>query len=175
MPSADRTVLPDGSRRVAAAVVVLAVAVISDANLIMMTLVLGVVVSGGIFRLVRATTQASRDLLYVDAARVSGVTRGTILFRHILPNVASLLIIDATLGVGAAILAESSLSFFGFGIQIPDVSLGTLLAAGSQSAVTRPWLFVFPAGVLIILLFAISLIGDALRDAIDPTSGANRA
>ena len=84
------------------------------------------------------------------------------------------MIIDATLGVVSAIMAETSLSYFGFGIQKPDVSLGTLLSDGTAAAVTRPWLFVFPAFVLIILLFAISLVGDALRDAIDPTSGMNR-
>ncbi|MET0354020.1 MAG: ABC transporter permease subunit, partial [Plantibacter flavus] len=98
----------------------------------------------------------------------------TIIRRHIIPNVASLLIIDATLGIGAAILSETTLSFFGFGVQAPDVSLGTLLAAGASAAVTRPWLFVFPAAILVITVLASSLLGDALRDAIDPTSGANR-
>jgi peptide/nickel transport system permease protein len=73
-----------------------------------------------------------------------------------------------------AIIAETSLSYFGFGIQPPQVSLGTLLADGTSAATTRPWVFLFPAGVLILLLFAVSLIGDALRDAVDPTSGATR-
>ena len=95
--------------------------------------------------------------------------------RHIIPNVASLLIIDAALGIGSAILAETALSYFGLGIQPPDVSLGTLLQNGQPAATTRPWLFVFPAGALIVLLTGVNLIGDALRDAIDPTSGVNRA
>lgn len=97
-----------------------------------------------------------------------------ILGRHIIPNVASLLIIDATLGVVGAIMAETSLSYFGFGVRAPDVSLGTLLSEGTSAAITRPWLFVFPAGVLVATLFAVSLVGDALRDAVDPTSGVNR-
>ena len=71
----------------------------------------------------------------------------------------------------AAIDAETSLSYFGFGIQRPQVSLGVLLADGTPSATTRPWMFLFPALVLIVLLFAVSLVGDALRDAVDPTSG----
>ncbi|QQD76946.1 ABC transporter permease [Curtobacterium sp. YC1] len=125
-------------------------------------------------RVIRGQTMSLRERDYVKAARFMGVPSFTIIRRHILPNVASLLIIDATLGVGAAILAESSLSFFGFGIQVPDVSLGTLLAAGSQSAVTRPWLFVLPAATLVATVLSTSLLGDALRDAIDPTSGANR-
>jgi peptide/nickel transport system permease protein len=125
-------------------------------------------------RVIRGQTMSLRERDYVKAARFMGVPSFTIIRRHILPNVASLLIIDATLGVGAAILAESSLSYFGFGIQVPDVSLGTLLASGSSAAVTRPWLFVLPAATLIATVLSTSLLGDALRDAIDPTSGANR-
>lgn len=122
-------------------------------------------------RVIRGQTMSLREREYVKAARFMGVSGFAIIRRHILPNVASLLIIDATLGIGAAILSETTLSFFGFGVQPPDVSLGTLLAAGSSAAVTRPWLFVFPAAILIITVLASSLLGDALRDAIDPTSG----
>ena len=125
-------------------------------------------------QVVRNQTRSLRNRDFVRAARYMGMSTPKILRRHILPNIASLLIIDATLGIVSMIMAETSLSYFGFGVQKPDVSLGTLLADGTSAALTRPWLFVFPAMVLIILLFAISLIGDALRDAIDPTSGANR-
>lgn len=125
-------------------------------------------------QVVRSQTRSLRNRDFVRAARYMGMPTGQILRRHIIPNIASLLIIDATLGVVAAIMSETSLSYFGFGVQKPDVSLGTLLADGTAAALTRPWLFVFPAMVLIVLLFAISLIGDALRDAIDPTSGVNR-
>lgn len=125
-------------------------------------------------QVVRSQTRSLRNRDFVRAARYMGMPTGQILRRHIIPNIASLLIIDATLGVVSAIMSETSLSYFGFGVQKPDVSLGTLLADGTAAALTRPWLFVFPAMVLIILLFAISLIGDALRDAIDPTSGVNR-
>ena len=71
--------------------------------------------------------------------------------------------------------AETSLSYFGLGIQAPDVSLGTLLQDGTSAAVSRPWLFIFPAAFLVALLTAVSLVGDALRDALDPTSGTDRA
>lgn len=126
-------------------------------------------------QVVRNQTRSLRNRDFVRAARYMGLPTRKILSRHILPNIASLLIIDVTLGIVSMIMSETSLSYFGFGVQKPDVSLGTLLADGTSAALTRPWLFVFPAGVLIVLLFAISLIGDALRDAIDPTSGANRA
>lgn len=126
-------------------------------------------------RVIRGQTMSLRERDYVKAARFMGVGGFTIIRRHILPNVASLLIIDATLGVGAAILAETTLSYFGFGIQPPDVSLGTLLAAGSAAATTRPWLFIPPAILLVATVLASSLLGDALRDAVDPTSENNRA
>lgn len=122
-------------------------------------------------QVIRAQTKSLRDREFVKAARFMGVSTGKIVRRHIIPNVASLLIIDATLGVVAAIDSETALSYFGFGVQRPQVSLGLLLADGTPSATTRPWMFVFPAVVLIVLLFAVSLVGDALRDAVDPTSG----
>ncbi|MCJ1713210.1 ABC transporter permease [Microbacterium sp. M1A1_1b] len=145
-------------------------------NLTWVALIIGLAIFNWMImaRVIRGQTMSLRERDYVKAARFMGVPSRTIIRRHILPNVASLLIIDATLGVGAMILAESTLSFFGFGIQVPDVSLGTLLAAGSQSAVTRPWLFVLPAATLVATVLSTSLLGDALRDAIDPTSGANR-
>lgn len=125
-------------------------------------------------QVIRSQTRSLREREYVKAARYMGFGTMSVVRRHIMPNVASLLIIDAALGVGAMILAETNLSFFGFGVQAPDVSLGTLIADGNTAAATRPWLFVFPAGVLVVLLLALSLLGDALRDAIDPTSGVNR-
>jgi glutathione transport system permease protein len=125
-------------------------------------------------QVIRAQTKSLRDREFVKAARFMGVGTSRIVWRHILPNVASLLIIDATLGVVAAINSETALSYFGFGIRRPDISLGVLLSEGTPSATTRPWMFLFPAIVLIVLLFAVSLIGDALRDAVDPTSGTTR-
>lgn len=125
-------------------------------------------------QVVRSQTKALRNLDYVMAARFMGVGTGTILVRHIIPNVASLLIVDATLGVVGGILAETGLSYFGLGVQPPQVSLGTLLQAGTPAAVTRPWLFAFPALALVLTLTAVSLMADALRDAFDPTSGAHR-
>ncbi|MDD0857000.1 ABC transporter permease [Arthrobacter alpinus] len=125
-------------------------------------------------RVIRAQTKSLRERDFIKAARFMGVDTWTIIRRHVLPNVSSLLIIDATLGIGGAILSETTLSFFGFGIQAPDVSLGTLLSAGQGAAVTRPWLFVFPAAILVFTVLSASLVGDALRDAVDPTSGVNR-
>ena len=94
----------------------------------------------------------------------------TIIVKHVIPNIASYLIIDLTLGVVAAIMSETVLSFFGFGVQKPETSLGTLLGDGMTAVTTSPWLFMFPAGVLVILLLSVNFIGDGLRDAVDPSS-----
>jgi peptide/nickel transport system permease protein len=99
-----------------------------------------------------------------------GVPGWKIIFRHILPNMSSLLIIDATVNVSALILAEVGLSFFGFGVQPPDVSLGTLIGNYAGAALTYPWEFYFPAGFLVILVLSINLLGDGLRDALDPNT-----
>ena len=121
-------------------------------------------------RIVRGLTMSLREREYVQAARYMGVPNRRIIARHILPNVASILIIDTALNVGMAILAETGLSFLGFGVQPPDVSLGTLIADGTKSATTFPWVFLFPAGVLVLIVLCANLIGDGLRDALDPAS-----
>ena len=122
-------------------------------------------------RIVRGMTLSLKEREFVHAARFMGVPGSRIIFRHILPNMASLLIIDATVNVSSLILAEVGLSFFGFGVQPPDVSLGTLIGDYSGSALSFPWQFYFPAGFLIALVLAINLIGDGLRDALDPNAG----
>jgi len=119
-------------------------------------------------RIVRGMTMSLCEREFVVAARYMGVRNWRIIIRHILPNVASLLIIDTTLNVGTAVIGETGLSFLGFGIQPPDVSLGTLIADGTNSATTFPWVFLFPAGVLVLIVLCANLIGDGLRDALDP-------
>jgi peptide/nickel transport system permease protein len=122
-------------------------------------------------RIVRGMTISLREREYVMAARYMGAPAHKIIFRHILPNISSLLIVDATINVSAAVISETGLSYFGFGVQPPDVSLGTLIADGTQSATTYPWLFGFAAGLLVAIVLAVNLVGDGLRDALDPTSG----
>jgi len=121
-------------------------------------------------RMVRGLTMSLRDREFVQAARYMGVANRRIIVRHILPNVASILIIDTALNVGLAILAETGLSYLGFGVQPPDVSLGTLIADGTSSATTFPWVFLFPASVLVVIVLCANLVGDGLRDALDPGS-----
>lgn len=122
-------------------------------------------------RVLRAMTQQLVRTEYVEAARFMGVNPVVNVVRHIIPNVASWIIIDTTLGVGAAILAETGLSFIGMGIQMPQVSLGTVL---QNYELANPWTWVPAAMILALLVISINLMGEALRDALDPTSGSSR-
>ena len=126
-------------------------------------------------RIVRGLTLSLREREFVQAARFMGVPARTIIFRHLLPNMSSFLIIDATLNVGGAILAEGGLSYFGFGVQPPDVSLGTLIQDGTPAATTYPWLFLFAGLLLILAVLSVNVMGDGLRDALDPNSSAVKA
>lgn len=141
-----------------------------SANIILLVLLLGGFGWMVSSRMVRGMTISLREREFIKAARYMGVSGRRIIVSHVVPNVASILIIDATLNVASAILAETGLSFLGFGVQPPDVSLGTLIANGTQSATTFPWVFLVPAGVLVLILMCANLAGDGLRDAFDPGS-----
>jgi len=121
-------------------------------------------------RVVRGLAMSLRERDFVRAAKYMGVPTRKIIARHLLPNMASVLLIAATLNVGGAILAETGLSYLGFGVSAPDVSLGTLIAEGTSAALTYPWLFLFAGSILIFTVLAVSFIGDGLRDAFDPGS-----
>ncbi|NUS45271.1 MAG: ABC transporter permease [Mycobacteriaceae bacterium] len=126
-------------------------------------------------RMVRGLTLSLRDREFVQAARYMGAPTWKIIVSHVIPNIASILIIDTTLNVGYAILAETGLSFLGLGVRPPDVSLGTLISEGTSAALTKPWLFGFAGGLLILTVLCTNLVGDGLRDALDPTSRRARA
>lgn len=124
----------------------------------------------GYARVLRTLTMSLRELDYVKAAKFMGVGSFTIILRHLIPNLGSVLIINTVLGVVGAVSSETSLSFLGLGIKAPDTSLGTLLNEGQSVLLTAPWVLIFPAVTLIVLTFSVQLIGDGLRDAIDPYS-----
>jgi peptide/nickel transport system permease protein len=121
-------------------------------------------------RVVWSLTTSLREREYVQAARFMGVHPLRIVTRHLIPNIGSLLIVTFTLGVVATVQGETALSFIGFGVQLPDVSLGTMLSDGANSISSAPWLFYFPAALVTLLTISMALIGDGLRDALDPTS-----
>jgi peptide/nickel transport system permease protein len=119
-------------------------------------------------RVVRAETLATREKAFVDAARALGVPLGSIVWRHVLPNVSASLIVVATFGVAGAILTEAGLSFLGLGVPLAIPSWGGMLAEGRQFIDTRYWLALFPGAALFVTVMGINLLGDALRDALDP-------
>ena len=126
-------------------------------------------------RVVRGLTFSLREREFVSAAKFMGVPAWRIIARHILPNMASLLIVDVTINVSATILAETGLSYFGFGIQPPDVSLGTLIhdsSAASADPTGLWWTWAFPGIMLVTMVLAVNFLGDGLRDALDATSGS---
>jgi peptide/nickel transport system permease protein len=126
----------------------------------------------GYSRILRSIALSLREREYVAAARFMGVPSFTILRRHMIPNLGSILIINTVLGVVGAVQAETGLSFLGFGITPPDTSLGVLIRAGSGTLLTAPWMFLEPAALLLALCFSMTLIGDGLRDALDPSSAS---
>jgi peptide/nickel transport system permease protein len=121
-------------------------------------------------RVVWSLATSLREREYVLAARFMGVGPFRIVFRHLIPNIGSLLIVTFTIGVVATVQGETALSFIGFGVQLPDVSLGTMLSDGANTVTSAPWLFYVPAALVTLLTVSMALIGDGLRDALDPTS-----
>jgi peptide/nickel transport system permease protein len=118
---------------------------------------------------IRASALAIREMPYVDAARAEGFGHGRIILRHMLPNVMAPYLIMLTAFLGQAILAESSLSFLGLGVQEPIPAWGLMLrGAAVEFAETAPWMAIFPGLAISLSVFAFNLFGDSLRDAIDP-------
>jgi len=137
-------------------------------NAISLGLLLGFIAWTGLARLVRAEFLSLREREFVDAARVAGATNFRIIFRHILPNSIGVIVVNATLLMSAAILIETSLSYLGFGITAPDISLGQIISEYNEAFKTRPWLFWYPGLFIVVIALAINFVGDGLRDAFDP-------
>jgi len=129
---------------------------------------LGLFAWTGLARLVRGEFLTLREREFVDAARVAGATNTRIIFKHILPNAIGVIIVSVTLLMAGAILLESALSYLGFGVVPPDVSLGLLISTYQESFSTRPWLFWYPGIFIIVIALCVNFIGDGLRDAFDP-------
>ena len=119
-------------------------------------------------RLVRGTVLSAKENLYVDAARAAGVPEHRILARHILPNVISPVIVLATLSLGTAILVAAGLAFLGLGAKPPTPEWGIMVAEGRQFLQSQWWVATFPGLVIFVTVLAVNLIGDGLRDALDP-------
>lgn len=125
-------------------------------------------------RVVRAQVLQLKEMEFVQAARAAGAGAPRIILRHILPNVAGALLVEATLIAGTAIILESTLSFLGFGVQPPEATLGTLIDDAKGSIDTRPSRVLIPGAIITLIVLSLNFIGDGLRDALDPKSRQER-
>jgi len=147
---------------------ILAVIAFLDPSIWNIMIIIGLTGWMGVARLVRAEFLSLRERDFVLAARAIGASDGRIIFRHILPNALSPVLVSATLGVAGAILTESALSFLGIGVQPPTPSWGNMLIAGKQTLGTAWWLSVFPGMAILVTVLGYNLLGEGIRDALDP-------
>lgn len=150
------------------------IAVVSP-GIVSLFVALGVVGWASVARLVRAQVLAVKEREFVQAARAAGAGHPTLLLRHILPQCLAPVLVVYTMGLGTTIMAEASLSFLGLGVQPPSPSWGGMISGGIAFMRTAPWLTVFPGLVLTLTVCALNLVGDGLRDALNPRlSGGER-
>src|SRR5438034_3006357 len=148
--------------------VLIFLSVIFRPDVLSLALIIGFFGWPGTARQVRGLVMSVRHLDYVLAAQVLGATNRRIMLRHLLPNVANIVLVAAGFAVAGAILGESALSFLGFGVQVPQASWGNMLSGAQDMFRRAPWL-VYPPGVMIFLtVLCVVLIADGLRDALDP-------
>lgn len=139
-------------------------------SFLVIVFIVGLVRWMNVARLTRASILVLREREFVEAARSLGVRRRRVVTRHLLPNSMSPIIVAATLGVASAILAESTLSFLGLGLQPPTSSWGSMLKDAQTQVFTSPWQAAFPGLMIFLTVLAINFVGDGLRDAMDPSA-----
>jgi len=147
---------------------ILAVITVREPSIWNIMIVIGLTGWMGVARLVRAETLSIREMDYITAARCIGCSDARIIFRHILPNAMSPVLVSASLGVAGAILTESALSFLGIGVLPPTPSWGNILTSGKDYIEFAWWLSLFPGLSILITVLAYNLLGEGIRDALDP-------
>ncbi|NVN89486.1 MAG: ABC transporter permease [Desulfuromonadales bacterium] len=147
---------------------ILAVITFLEPSIWYIMMIIGLTSWMGVARMVRAETLSIREMDYITAARCIGCSDLRIIFRHILPNALSPVLVSATLGIAGAILTESALSFLGIGVQPPTPSWGNILTSGKDYIEFAWWLSLFPGLSILITVLAYNLLGEGIRDALDP-------
>jgi len=156
-------------------VLVLLLAALWQPSTALVIIVLGVTGWMSVARLVHGEVRTLAVRPFVEGAQAAGAGRGAVLFRHILPNALTPVIVAATLSVGNAISLEAGLSFLGLGVQPPTPSWGNMIASGRDTLVNAPWVATAPGLALVLVVVACTLLGDALRDALDPSAETGAA
>ena len=150
--------------------IILAIAIVGamGANLLNLMIAVGISVLPRYARLVRASAMSLRGLEFIEAARATGAGDLRIILQNIIPNCMAPLIVLSTLGVAQAILSAATLSFLGLGIQPPTPEWGSMLSAGRQFLRNAPHITIFPGLAIVVVVLALNMLGDGLRDALDP-------
>jgi len=149
-------------------VLLIMIVALFNPSITIIILVLGLTQWPGTTRIVRGDVLSLREREFVQAARALGLGRARIILRHLIPNVLAPIIVSATLGIGNTILAEASLSFLGIGVQAPTPTWGSMVAEGRDALAAAWWVATFPGLVIVAVVLAFNLLGDGLRDALDP-------
>jgi len=168
--SAMLLALTDWALALPRVVLLLLLAALWQPSAVLVIVVLGLTGWMSIARLVYAEVRALAARPFVEGARALGASRRRVLWRHVLPNALTPVIVAATLGVGNAISLEAGLSYLGLGVQPPTPSWGTMIASGRDTLVNAPWVAAAPGIALVLVVVACTLLGDALRDALDPAA-----
>lgn len=149
-------------------VLLITVVALFDRSILLVILVLGLTLWPSTARIVRGEVLSLREREFIQAARALGLSSGRIIYRHIVPNVLGPVIVAATLGIGNIILIEAALSFLSLSVPPPDPSWGTMIYDGRESLLQAWWVATFPGLAIVFTVVAFNLIGDGLRDALDP-------
>jgi peptide/nickel transport system permease protein len=150
-------------------IVILSIMAVLGPGLLNVILALGTLGAAAASRVIRGATISVAQNQYIEAARAVGAGHFRIMTRYIFPNVAATIIILATIGLGGAILAESALSFLGFGVPPPYPAWGAMLSGSGRSYMyTAPWMAIWPGAAISLAVFGFNMLGDALRDILDP-------
>lgn len=152
---------------------ILAVIAFLKPSIINVMIVIGFTGWMGVARLVRAEVMSVKNREYITAAILQGLSHKRIMFKHILPNVLSPVFVTATLSIAGAILLESSLSFLGLGVQPPTASWGNILTDGQKNIINAWWLSFFPGLAIVFTALGYNLLGEGLRDLLDPKNKQN--
>ena len=150
-------------------VLIISVIAVFGAGITQLLVILGIVSAGGTSRIIRSATIAIRNSTYIEAAHAVGVPHSRVMLRYILPNVLPTMIVVATVQLGGVILAESALSFLGYGVPPPFPSWGAMLnTSTTQHMLKQPMLSVWPGLAITLTVFSFNMLGDGLRDVLDP-------
>lgn len=128
----------------------------------------------GLSRLVRAQFLSLKEREFVEAARAMGASDFRIIFRHMIPNTLSTILVFGTIFAATSIVVETSITYLGYGVQPPDTSLGLLVSRGVDAAETRPWLFYYPGILIVLIVLSVNLVGEGIRNAFDPRNNRVR-